>query len=322
MTAALPASIDACAAIIRAKSKSFAVASLLLPAEVRAATVVLYAFCRRCDDAIDELGEAAVISGAAPLALAELRTELDSVYAGAPQKDPVLAAFQQVAMRYRIPRRYPEELLLGMEMDVRGTRYRALSDLLLYCYRVAGTVGLMMCHVMGVSHPRALRHAAHLGMAMQLTNICRDVLDDHRLGRLYLPEQLVGESTAERLGRAEVDVRDESVRAPVTRAVRALLVEADGYYRSADRGLSQLSFRCALAVRAARMLYAAIGTRLRLSGYDPLRGRAFTPRSWKVILVLNALLASVFAAPRRLFARFRPVAALTEVRYPEDVLPL
>ncbi len=106
-----------------------------------------------------------------------------SCTAGRSQADTTLDAFQQVVFERKIPIEYPSELLAGMAMDAEGVHYETLSDLLRYCYRVAGTVGLMMCHVLGVKDDRALIHAAHLGMAMQLTNVCRDVIEDWERGQ-------------------------------------------------------------------------------------------------------------------------------------------
>ena len=109
-----------------------------------------------------------------------------------PIADPALAAFAEVVRRCNIPRRYPSELLDGFQMDVDGVRYGTVAELLGYAYRVAGTVGVMMAHLLGASGAEPLRRAAHLGIAMQLTNICRDVDEDWRNGRLYLPEELLG----------------------------------------------------------------------------------------------------------------------------------
>lgn len=308
-------------AVLAQKSKSFRLASLLLPRAVRGSTAVLYAWCRRCDDALDDRDERGSES---PLAVvARLRRELDSVYGGEEQREPILAAFQRVVVQHRIPRFYPEELIEGMHMDARDTRYASLSDLLLYCYRVAGTVGLMMCHVMGVSDARALRNAAHLGIAMQLTNICRDVAEDAALERVYLPRALLrqqGASAFEPANAAQELARSEN-RAAAARVMRMLLGEADRYYRSGDRGLFALGFRCALAVRTARLLYAAIGARIALAGFDPLRGRAVTPTSWKLALVLKALCAAALEAPARLWRRLRPISFAHVVR-PEDVCSL
>jgi phytoene synthase len=306
-------------ALIAQKSRSFRLASRLLSRDVRAASVVLYAWCRRCDDAVDEPRERTPL--ASQRAVAELRAELDSIYRDEPQADPLLAAFQSVVRRHRIPRTYADELLAGMAMDAEGARYGTLEELLAYCYRVAGTVGLMMCHVMGVSDPRALRHAAHLGIAMQLTNICRDVAEDLGLGRTYLPARLLG-----RAGLAPgASLAAPSQRPIVRSVVRELLELADGFYRSADRGIPALDLRSALAVRTARFVYAAIGWRLRQAEYDPFAGRAVTPAFWKAALVVRALATTMLELPRRALSRLAQVRAprsLQTVRYPEDVLPV
>src|SRR5690606_7354832 len=135
-----------CREVLASNSRSFDLASRLLPADCRDDAAAVYAWCRRVDDAID-----LVPASEQPSALERMRQELDAVYAHAPQTDPVLQAFQQVVQARSIPQQYPSELLLGMEMDVRGQRYETLDDLLCYCYRVAGVVGLMMSHVMGVT---------------------------------------------------------------------------------------------------------------------------------------------------------------------------
>ncbi|HWN69346.1 MAG TPA: squalene/phytoene synthase family protein, partial [Haliangium sp.] len=163
-----PDAISLCRQTIAAHSRSFALASRVLPPRCRDEAAVVYTWCRRADDAVD-LAPPGKQAGA----LVRLGAELDGVYDGEAQEDIALAAFQEVVQRHRIPREYPAELLAGMDMDARGQRYDDMHTLLLYCYRVASTVGLMMSHVMGVTHDGALRHAAHLGMAMQLTNICR-----------------------------------------------------------------------------------------------------------------------------------------------------
>jgi phytoene synthase len=302
-------------AVIAHHSKSFALASRLLAKGCRDDASVVYAWCRFCDDAVD----------GAPVdrqkaALSSLREALDSIYDGQPQTDPVLASFQDVTVRWQIPKRYPSELLAGMQMDANGTRYETVDQLLLYCHRVAGTVGLMMSHVMGVSNAATLRNAAHLGIAMQLTNIARDVVEDWDLGRLYLPADMLGATDLP--GAPEPGTRpDPRTRSVFVGAVRALLELSDRFYRSGDRGLRHLSFRSALAVRAARLVYSAIGTRLARRGYDPLPGRVHTSTWHKVWLLFSALCEELWRAPRRLGRPFVR-AALPDVRFPDDILPL
>lgn len=311
------AAIELCFESIATHSKSFALASKVLPAECRADAAVAYAWCRRADDAIDLAPPAEQ-----PAALARLREELRGVYAGEAQTDPVLAAFQQVVQARRVPMQYPMELLAGMEMDVEQARYRTLDDLLVYCWRVAGTVGLVMCHVMGVRDPAALRRAAHLGMAMQITNICRDVREDWERGRLYVPTAMLPAADDGWIPPppgAELSApRGEALRT----AVRDLLVIADRMYRSGDDGVPALSFRCALAVRTARAVYSAIGVELARRGWDVLGPRAVVSTARKLALLARAALATVAELPARVGTRFRPAPLANVLRYPHDVLPV
>jgi phytoene synthase len=278
-------------AVIAHHSKSFALASRLLPAGVRDDAVVLYAYCRRADDAVDE---------APPLqaatALRALRRELDTLYRGEAQREPLLAALQQVITARGIPRKYLDDLLDGMAMDVDGVRYERQEQLLLYCYRVAGTVGLMMCHVMGVRDEAALCHAKDLGIAMQLTNIARDVREDWGRGRLYLPDALLAPHGAARLREALGSPLPDTAAAPLSATTRELLDLAEDYYASGDAGLRYLPFRCALAVYTARLVYSAIGTVLRRRGCDPREPRAVVPRARKLLLALRALVVTASAA--------------------------
>src|SRR4029077_20678003 len=136
-------------------------------AQTRDCASVVDAWCRRADDAVDAAGPEQQSA-----AVARLRAELAEVYAEAPLADPVLGACRDVVRACAIPQAYPAELIAGMQMDAEGTRYATLLQLHHYSYRVAGVVGLMMSHVMGVRDEAALRHAAHMGIAMQITNIC------------------------------------------------------------------------------------------------------------------------------------------------------
>jgi phytoene synthase len=249
--------------VIAHHSKSFALASKLLPAGARDDAAVLYAWCRRADDAVD---------GDAPASnvIDVLAEELTDAY-GQRTRDPLLSAFGRVVRRRGIPRIYPGELLAGMAMDLRGTEYATLDDLIVYAWRVAGVVGLMMTHVLGIDDDDALVPAAHLGIAMQLTNICRDVAEDRARGRVYIP--------------AGMTTHD-------------LLAVADRYYRSADRGFIALPFRAAIGVASARDIYAAIGPRI-----DDTGARAYVPRHRKLAGVALATLRTFATLPRRALRR-------------------
>jgi phytoene synthase len=187
-------------------------------------------------------------------AVEELRRQTLALYHGQACDEPAFRAFREVALRYGIPREYALELIEGMAMDARAERYETLADLELYAYRVAGVVGLMMTHVLRAQDPRAAYHAKQLGIAMQLTNISRDVLEDARLGRLYLPLAWL----------REAGLSPENFTAPENRARLAsvtarLVTAAEGYYDDGNRGLKYLRLRPALAIAAASGIYRAIG---------------------------------------------------------------
>jgi phytoene synthase len=146
----------------------------------------------------------------------------------------------------------------------------------------------MMCHVMGVRHSSALRPAAHLGIAMQLTNIARDVHEDWTRQRVYLPEEILARHGVPPLEPAPGAPFPKSAAQGVARATAWLLECADAYYRSADAGIVELSARCGLAIRAARLVYSEIGLRLRAQHCDPLAPRAFVSRRRKWRLVGHA----------------------------------
>ena len=282
-------SVELARSMLARGSKSFALAARVLPPSCRDDVAVLYAYCRRADDLIDDATPAeqpALIDG--------LSAELASVYAREPQTDPVLAEFQRVVLHYAIPEAYPRTLLDGFRSDVGVVRIGTVSELLLYAHRVAGVVGLMSCRVFGVDDARALEHANHLGIAMQLTNVCRDVAEDWGKARVYLPSELLGSAAG-----APLEPRSA---ARVELALRRLLELADRYYASGDRGLPALPFRVAIAVRAARLVYAAIGARIAAQGYDVHAGRAVVPGFRKLLLVACAVvteLASRAVAPLR-----------------------
>ncbi|MBX3131120.1 MAG: phytoene/squalene synthase family protein [Polyangiaceae bacterium] len=304
-----------CRAILAEHGKSFALASRLLPQPARDDAAVVYALCRRLDDAIDEAP-----ASEATARLAWVNATVDAVYSDRPPGDPVLAAFRSVASERNIFADYPRELARGMEMDATGARYETSADLLLYCYRVAGVVGLMMCHVLGVRHERALLHATHLGMAMQLTNICRDVVEDWQRGRLYLPTEWLLEAGAPDLTALRGGPFPAEHRDAIGQVVRRALDLADVYYRSGDRGLFDLSFRAATAIRSASRVYAAIGGQLRARGCDVLRGRAFVPTGTKLGWVAKSVLSEARSLPRRWAAPFRPIPIHSTVRFSDVVL--
>ena len=283
-----------CRRRIAAGSQSFALAARLLPRRARRGALVVYAWCRRADNAIDRASP-----DARAAALAALQRELDLVAAGRPTGDRALDAFGTVARATGMPFHYPREMLAGMRMDLERATYDDLQSLLHYCYRVAGTVGLMMSHVMGLRDDAAMPAAARLGMAMQLTNICRDVVEDWGLGRLYLPRTLLQPARLEHLpallgGPFPVAARDR-LRPVVTRTLDL----AARFYGSAEEGFLALPWRAALSIRAARGIYAAIGGRIRAAGCDVTAGRAVVPLAGKLGATAGAAWAAAAEMPAR-----------------------
>jgi phytoene synthase len=309
--------VERCRATLAHHARSFHFASHALPPECRAEAAVLYAWCRFADDAIDEAPPAE-----RPANLARLVRELDSIYAGEPQSDLVLEAFAEVVRARSMPREYPAELLAGLAMDLEKDRYQNLDELYLYAFRVAGTVGLMMAHVLGVSDPTALRNATHLGIAMQLTNICRDVREDWERGRLYLPLDLLAQAGAPALADQLGGPMPVAAQAAIVHVTRRLLDEADRFYRSGDAGIAALGTRCGLAVRTARLVYAAIGERVAAQGHDPWAGRAVVPLSRKLELFAKAVILTAQERLARPRDGSRPTRIDTVLRFPDDIIPL
>jgi phytoene synthase len=309
LTPEIRAALSECRDTITKGSKSFAMAAKLFDAQTRDAAVFLYGWCRYCDDQVDD---AAQSGDRAELErrLKALRDQTASAFSFEPQREPVFIALQYVVHRFGIPAHYALELIEGMAMDVRGIRYQSLRELLLYCYRVAATVGLMMSHVMGVRDERALSHAADLGIAMQLTNIARDITEDAAMGRIYIPLGWLEE--------AKIDPNE--IAAPENREKLAnitlrLLREANRFYSSGDSGLWYLSFRSACAVSAARHVYSEIGALLLARGAQAWDERTYVTGARKIWVLLRGILSLIRSTPERLFHPWAPGPLRTVWKY-------
>ncbi|HSE88090.1 MAG TPA: phytoene/squalene synthase family protein [Candidatus Binatia bacterium] len=300
MSPEVKTALDQCRWMIKKGSKSFSLAARLFDPEIRDAAFFLYGWCRYCDDQVDQAGKTENQEELAKRVKA-LKDSTACAFSFAPQSEPVFVALQYIAHRYGIPSHYALELIEGMAMDVRGTRYGSLKELLLYCYRVAGTVGLMMSHVMGLRDERALKHAADLGIAMQLTNIARDITEDAAMGRIYLPLRWLDEAKI-----PSEDIALPEHREKLAMLTLRLLREADRYYRSGDAGLWYLSFRSACAVAAARHVYAEIGSLLLRKGAHAWDQRTYVTGSLKLWVVVRAVVSLLRSVPERLWRPWSP----------------
>jgi len=269
-------------------SQSFAAAAKLFDRETREDAVMLYAWCRHCDDVIDGQvvghDQAKDFREGQRHRLAELREKTSAALAGEASGEYLFEALRRVVARHDIPHRHPQELLVGFEMDVEYRRYRTIEETLDYCYHVAGVVGVMMAMIMGVRDRAVLDRASDLGLAFQLTNIARDVIDDARAGRVYVPEDLLT-----RHGIAQVAPEDREQWPRLHAAALDLLELSDAYYRSAYGGLSALPPRSAWAIAAARRIYQAIGAKLRAGGPSAWEQRVSTTRTEKLALLTAGL---------------------------------
>ncbi len=298
----------ACRALLRTGSRTFYAAAHLLPPSVREPATALYAFCRLADDAVDL--EHQRYDGKLA-ALERLRERLDRAYCGDPLPLAADRAFAETVARFQIPRELPEALLEGLSWDAAGRRYETLSDLHAYAARVAGTVGVMMALVMGVRDHAALARACDLGAAMQLTNIARDIGEDAREGRLYLPLDWLREAGID----ADAWLAAPTFAPEIGRLVARLLEEADRLYRTGERGIADLPLTCRPGIRAARLLYAEIGREVARRAFDSVSARAVVPASQKLRVVAFAALPR-----RRDRSVYLRIPALAEARFLIEVV--
>ena len=271
------ADFAACRAMLRAGSKSFAAASLLLPARVRRPAAALYAFCRMADDAIDEADD--------PGAVDELRRRLDLAYEGRPFDSPIDRAFARVAAEQEMPRELMDALIEGFAWDAAGRRYTTIADLCAYGARVAATVGAMMTVLMGPRDPDTLARACDLGVAMQLTNIARDVGEDARNGRLYLPSAWLEDARVDAHAFLRRPVFDEKIGSVIERLLRY----AGCLYTRSDVGIAMLPADSRAAIRAARLIYSDLGREIAGARFDSVSRRAVVSTRRKLWLVLRSL---------------------------------
>jgi len=279
-----------CRQLTRREAKNFYYAFLTLPLEKRRAIYAAYAFCRHCDDSVDD----AASHESKLLALAELQASLEAAYRGrAPS--PVFLALADAADRYSIPQEYFSEIILGVESDLVKTRYQNFDELRQYCYRVASVVGLVCLQIFQYRDEAAREYAIDLGLAMQLTNIMRDVREDWDMGRVYLPQDEMARFgyTEEHLG---TGVRNDAFAA----LLRFQGERARGYFRSGFRLLPYLSRRSRARPAVLGALYPRVLDRIEESGYNVLgEERIALTAGEKARMAARAWAASTLSLPGR-----------------------
>ncbi len=277
-----------CRQVTRRASKTFYWGSAFLPFVKRRAIWAIYALCRVVDDIVDEGYDPIALrpghlSGADTpgKALDYWRRSLERIYQGREADDhPVQRAWRDMLTCYPVPLQPVLDLLDGVEMDLTCNRYRTFDELYVYCYRVAGTVGLLTSPIFGYQKEEALTYAADLGVALQLTNILRDVGEDARRDRIYLPLEEM-----ERFGYSEDDLLDGVINDTFCDLIRFQMARADDYYQRALPGIALLSSDCRLAVRLSSILYHSILDRIRLNNFNVFTRRASVPLQTKLVTV-------------------------------------
>jgi len=273
--------LDTAAVILKRHGKSFHFAGKFLPQQSFERCARLYQFCRFLDDLSDESDD--------PALAARQLSQIESDLLQTNRRDPAVADFLDLAKQCDLDLAPAVELVRGVKGDLAGVSFGSEAHLKQYAYRVAGTVGLMMSGVLGAKSPAAFRHAIDLGVAMQLTNIARDVSEDAQNGRRYLPADLFDQAP----GIEAIAAGRPETHADIRRAVRWLLDEADRYYISGISGLAYLPFRARLGILVAAHLYQSIGTEIRQMDFAVWEGRAKVSL-WKKIIISGRTLGYFF----------------------------
>ena len=267
-----------------ARDTNFYYSFLVLPAEKRRAIVAVWDFCRAVDDAVDALphaGGSVGVGGPHPTedVLEQWRRELECCFSGGEPDTPQGRALQPVVGRFGLPRRSFQDLIDGVAMDLEGRRHATFDELHQYCLRVASAVGLICLEIFGYRNQRARNYAITLGVALQLTNIIRDVSADAARGRLYLPLE-----DLERFGCSEADVRSGRLTKPMTALLRYQCARARQYYQRARAELPREDARRLAAAEIMGAIYFAILRRIEREGYDVFSRTIRVPRSQRAVI--------------------------------------
>ncbi|MCX5903984.1 MAG: phytoene/squalene synthase family protein [Proteobacteria bacterium] len=283
-------------AVTREHAKTFYFASHLLAPDKRPAAYAVYALCRISDDTVDRNSSSAVREE-----LARVQASIHAAYDGASLTDDVLLAFQDTIHRYAIPREYFDELIEGMRMDLSINSYETFDELYQYCYRVAGVVGLIMLKLFGSSSPAAEARAVDLGVAMQLTNILRDIKEDCERGRIYLPRDEL-----QRFGVSDDGLRDGIVDDKFKTLMSFQISRARDYYRRSAAGISMIADRRSrLVVCAMKDIYGAILRAIEKNRFDVFSIRAHVTTREKLMLLPGILLKGEWVGRPLDYARGR-----------------
>ena len=270
-----------CKRIMAVGSKSFFAASRLFPKRLSTPATIIYAYCRLADDLVDY--------GGGIEAVKELTNRLDLIYEGKPKNLGVDEDFAEVVKKFHIPKEYPQALIEGFLWDVEDRKYENIHELCDYAARVAGSVGAMISCLMKVGDPSVIARACELGVAMQLTNIARDVGEDAKSGRLYLPREWLREEGID----PELWLKKPFHSNSIKKIIKKLLQTAEIFYQRSDDAIRVLPVDCRRAIFAARYIYADIGLKIKYLGYNSFDRRAVVSLNRKLYLILKSYCKSM-----------------------------
>jgi 15-cis-phytoene synthase len=271
-------------------SKSFFLSSAMLPKEKRWDTYALYSFCRYADNIVDNPRNRSVEELIDEVNY--MAKELRIAYRNSESEHPIVKPLINVALKYNMPIEYPLELLEGVKMDLVQDRYNTFDELYLFAYRVAGVVGLMMTYVLGYTDESAFKYAEDLGIAMQLTNILRDIQEDKNMGRIYLPLNEIRE-----FGLTEEDFFKENMNDSMYKFIRFQVKRANQYYHHANDGIKMLSRDSQFAIYAASKIYQSILLKIEARHFNPFLGRVFVNQGKKFLILINEIIKTRVLRP-------------------------
>lgn len=278
-----------CRSITRIHAKTFYMATRFLPYHKQRSIFAIYGLCRTLDDIVDE-SPAMIYQNKRSKkqiidSLEKFRVQLISAYRGMEQKNSVLIAFADVLNRYQISLEYPLTLLDGVKMDLVKNRYKNFDELYEYSYKVASVVGLMTTEVFGYKNPQAVDYAIDLGIAMQLTNILRDVGEDLSKNRIYLPKEDLNQ-----FGLTEKDLFQRELSANFVELMKFQIERAREYYHRADKGIPMLEKDSRLPVLLARENYSRILDKIEENQYQVFNQRAYLNSTEKFSILPKVML--------------------------------
>lgn len=276
-----------CRAITRFHAKTFYMATRFLPNHKQRSIFAIYGLCRYLDDLVDEAEDLIIHKKISveeiSIKLSVFKKRLHDTYAGVMQSDPILMAFSDVLKNYNIDITLPFDLIDGVESDLTKNRYNNFEELYGYSYKVASVVGLMTSEVFEYENPEALKYAVDLGIAMQLTNILRDIGEDLERNRIYIPQDEL-----KAFGVSEEDLFNHNLSGDFVQLMKFQVDRAKSYYKDADKGIPLLSKDSRLPVYLARENYSKILEKIEYNNYNVFKQRAFLNSSEKLSIIPKA----------------------------------